>query len=158
MNTVLTPLVIECPMWVRPLLQSIGKSSTAMSAVPLHLGTEMNDMTLVFIILGGIISSILASMSVFAFSQRRSRPYLLVSLALGMLAAKAFIGGLTVFRIIPTARHHMIEHGLDFITALLLIAAVIFARMESGGSESRFRSDATDDEQADVEMSSGYER
>lgn len=128
MYTALSALTLGVPKWM------------------LHLSTAMTDMTVVFIVLGGLASSALASASVLAFSQRRSRPYLFISLALGMLTAKAFVGGLTVFQVVSAPTHHMVEHALDLATAVFLIMAVIFARIGANSAESGLSSEDVDEE------------
>ncbi|WP_423746780.1 hypothetical protein V5735_21855 (plasmid) [Haladaptatus sp. SPP-AMP-3] len=156
MNLGIPTLVFGSP-WMRALARSTS-GGFADPVTPLHLASTTTDMTFAFIVLGGIASSVLASASVLAFSQRRSRPYLFVSLALGMLAAKAFVGGLTAFGFVPGTTHHLIEHALDFATALLLITAVVFARMESDGFDDRPRREDADDDRVDTDFSNGFEQ
>jgi len=80
------------------------------------------------LIIGGLASAVLASLGAVAFSRRRSRSYLLIVLALVALVFKPFLGGLWLIRVLPIAQHHLLEHGMDFVIAALLIAAVYFAR------------------------------
>ncbi|MFB6093388.1 MAG: hypothetical protein ABEJ77_00405 [Halanaeroarchaeum sp.] len=80
------------------------------------------------ILLSGIASVALAVVGVMAFRRRRSPSYLLVATALIVLAVKAFVGGLTVAGLMEVRLHHLVEHGLDFLTALLLIGAIYAAR------------------------------
>ena len=133
--------------WVQDGLSVVNPAGSG-SFTLLHLGGTTTDATLLFIVLGGITSSALASVSVLAFSQRRSRPYLFISLALGMLAAKAFVGGLTVFDVVSAPTHHMVEHALDFATALCLVTAVVFARVASNRSADRLRADEDDGDES----------
>lgn len=82
------------------------------------------------VILSGIASLALAIIGIQAFRRRRSLSYLLVAAALVVLAIKAFMGGLTVIGIVSLGAHHVIEHGLDLLMALLLIGAIYAARSQ----------------------------
>lgn len=80
------------------------------------------------VVLSGIVSLALAIIGIQAFRRRRSLSYLLVAAALVVLAMKAFVGGLTVVGVVGLGPHHVIEHGLDLLMAMLLIAAIYAAR------------------------------
>lgn len=80
------------------------------------------------IVVAGLAAAVLMSLGLVAFSRRKSRSYLLVFLALCTLVCKALAGGLTIAGILPTDLHHTVEHGLDLVMAILLIAAVYYAR------------------------------
>ena len=83
---------------------------------------------LCLLILTGLAAAVLVSLGLFAFSRRKSRSYLLIVLALGTLICKAVTGGFTVVGILPGDLHHFVEHCLDLVMAILLIAAVYYAR------------------------------
>ena len=87
-----------------------------------------NNTLLVLLILAGLAAAVLVSLGLFAFSRRQSRSYLFIVLALGTLVCKAVAGGFTFVDVFPANLHHLIEHGLDLSMALLLIAAVYYAR------------------------------
>lgn len=97
----------------------------------LHFVQPTVDVTPLFVLFSGLASVVLVSIGAVAFARRRSRSFLLVALALGTLAAKAFVGGATIVLSLPTGLHHTIEHGLDFVTAAFLLSAVYFARNAS---------------------------
>ncbi|MFB6069966.1 MAG: hypothetical protein ABEJ76_03000 [Halanaeroarchaeum sp.] len=80
------------------------------------------------ILLAGIASVALSSIGVLAFRRRRTRSYGLVAGALVVLAVKAFVGALTLLGLLGLRFHHVVEHGLDFVMAIMLIAAVYVAR------------------------------
>jgi heme A synthase len=82
------------------------------------------------VLLSGIVSVALAVVGILAFYRRRSPSYLLVAAALVVLAAKAFVGGLTVAGLLGLRLHHIVEHGLDLLMALLLIGAIYVARSQ----------------------------
>jgi len=67
-----------------------------------------------------------------AFLRRRSRPYLLVALALGTLLARSVVAGASIGGLLAGDVHHVLEHGLDVAMAGLVIAAVWYARSVSG--------------------------
>jgi len=87
------------------------------------------------LLLGGLASAALVVLGAIAFSYRRSRSYLLVTLALGALTIKATLGGLSMVGLMAIGQHHVLEHGLDFTIAALLIAAVYDARTAPGKRE-----------------------
>ncbi|UWG48224.1 putative membrane protein [Halanaeroarchaeum sp. HSR-CO] len=82
------------------------------------------------VILSGIVSLALAIIGIQAFRRRPSLSYFLVAAALVVLALKAFIGGLTVVGLLDLGIHHVIEHGLDLLMAVLLIGAIYAARSQ----------------------------
>jgi heme A synthase len=81
----------------------------------------------VLVIAGGA-SLIVVGLAIAAFARRRSRSYLLIALALLTLLARSVAGGLAVGELLPVGTHHLMEHSLDGVMAVLLIAAVYFAR------------------------------
>lgn len=80
------------------------------------------------LVLAGLAATVLVSLGLVAFSRRQSRSYLLVVLALCTLICKALAGSFTIVGIVPANLHHTMEHGLDLVMAMLLIAAVYYAR------------------------------
>lgn len=80
------------------------------------------------LILAGLAATVLVSVGLLAFWRRQSRSYLLIVLALGTLICKAAAGGFTLIGVLPGDLHHVVEHGLDLMMAVLLIAAVYSAR------------------------------
>ena len=90
------------------------------------------------LVLAGATSLIVVGLAIVAFAQRRSRSYLLIVLALTTLLARTVTGGLMVGELLPAGTHHLMEHALDGVMAVLLISAVYFARttepMTSGES------------------------
>jgi len=69
-------------------------------------------------------SLLVFGLAVAAYRRRRSRPYLLITAALGALVARPMIGASTFFDVISMNTHHTIEHLLDVVIAALLIGAV----------------------------------
>lgn len=94
----------------------------------------------VFLVLGGLASAALAAIGASAYADRRSRSYLAVVLALFALSSKAVVGGLSIAGVFPYEYHHVIEHGLDFVAAMMLVAAIYGARAGSTPDETRPRS------------------
>lgn len=100
----------------------------------LHLGANHGPVSLEafalpsVLLLTGIVSSIIVSLAIVALAQRRSRSYLLITVAFGTLLARTLVGGLAMMGIVQLEIHHITEHGLDGTMAILLIAAVYYAR------------------------------
>lgn len=86
------------------------------------------DLLGLVVILTGITSGLLAAVAVIALFRRRSAPYLLVTMALVALAAKAVVALFAIGGYVDAATHNLVEHGLDFVVATLLIAAIVEAR------------------------------
>jgi heme A synthase len=100
----------------------------------LHFGVSQGSVSLgevalpSVLFLTGIASAVIVGLAIIAFSQRRSRSYLLITMALATLLVRTGVGGLAMVGVIQLEFHHLIEHGLDGMMAVLLIAAVYWAR------------------------------
>lgn len=70
----------------------------------------------------GTVSLFLLSLVVLA--RRPTKRYLLVTVALGALVFRTAVGLGTVFGFVPMTIHHLVEHGLDFLIATLILSAV----------------------------------
>jgi heme A synthase len=57
-------------------------------------------------------------------SRRRSGPYVLLTAAIGLLGLRSVVGIGTVLGAVPMVAHHLIEHGFDFLIALLVLSAI----------------------------------
>lgn len=100
-----------------------------MHSIVLASSISQADVVLLpLLVLAGLAATVLVCLGLVAVSRRQSRSYLLVALALGTLLCKALAGGFTIVGILPTDLHHTVEHGLDLVMAILLIAAVYYAR------------------------------
>ena len=82
----------------------------------------------VVLLLAGLGTSLVAGLALAAFLRRRSRPYLLVALAVLALVARTAVAGLALQGGLPTDTHHLLEHGLDVVMVALVVAAVYTAR------------------------------
>ncbi len=56
--------------------------------------------------------------------RRRSRPYVLLTVAIGLLVLRSVVGIGTVLGTVPMVVHHLTEHGFDFLIALLVLSAI----------------------------------
>jgi hypothetical protein len=63
-----------------------------------------------------------------AYLRRRSRSYLLVTLALSTLLVRSATGLLSVADIYPATAFETLDHGLDIVMVSLLLGAVYYAR------------------------------
>ncbi|EMA50492.1 MULTISPECIES: DUF7471 family protein [Halococcus] len=105
-----------------------------MSSYLLHFGMGHGSVSLEtlalpsVLVLAGGASVIVVGLAIAAFAQRRSRSYLLIVLALLTLLARTVVGWLAMGELLPVGMHHLMEHALDGVMAVLLIAAVYFAR------------------------------
>ena len=89
--------------------------------------------------LGGLAAATLLGLALAGFARRRSRPYLLVVLALATLLARVGVASAAMGGLLAAADHHLAEHVLDVLMAALVIAAVYTARAarERGGPGER---------------------
>ena len=87
---------------------------------------EVRDspLLLTVLVLAGIGTTVLFLLGVVAYRRRRSTPYFLITLALGALVFRTIVGLGTVFGHVPMGLHHLVEHGLDFLIAVLLLFAI----------------------------------
>jgi len=56
--------------------------------------------------------------------RRRTRPYVLLTTAIGLLVVRSVVGVGTVLGTVPMPVHHLTEHGFDFLIALLVLGAI----------------------------------
>jgi len=96
--------------------------------LPLH-ATAVDSLLLTGVLLvAGLGASLVAGLALAAFLRRRSRPYLLVALAVFALAARTAVAGLALQGSLAAGDHHLLEHGLDVVMVALVVAAVYTAR------------------------------
>jgi len=88
-------------------------------------GVEGSILLLGIVLLAGFGTSVLFVISVLAYVQRRSRRYLLVTVAVGALLCRSVIGFGTVVGVVPMPVHHIIEHSLDFLIAAVVLYAAL---------------------------------
>ncbi|MWG35860.1 DUF7471 family protein [Halomarina oriensis] len=82
------------------------------------------------LILAGGGSLLLVGLAAAAFVQRRSRSYLLVTLALATLLLRTLAGTLTMNGVLDATLHHTAEHALDVALVGFLLVAVYTARSD----------------------------
>jgi hypothetical protein len=69
-----------------------------------------------------------------AYRRRRTRVYLLVTAALGLLVGRSLVGFGTALGFVPMPVHHLVEHSSDFVLAVLVLYALYRAGpVESSG-------------------------
>ncbi|MFB6155835.1 MAG: hypothetical protein ABEJ22_08060 [Haloferacaceae archaeon] len=102
------------------------------SVVPGHVAGGPS--LLAVIVTATLAAGVLVALAAVAFTRRRSRSYLLITLALAALLVQEVIGWLALAGTVSDGTHHLVEHVLDVVLAGLVLAAVTFAR---SGGESR---------------------
>lgn len=98
--------------------------------IPLHGVTTVTarpSLTIV-LTLAGVASLGILTLAIIALSRRQSWSYLLVTLAIGTLVLRVLLGVLMLFGFIDLTIHHLLEHVVDILMAILLLAAVYTAR------------------------------
>jgi len=64
--------------------------------------------------------------------RRRSRPYILLTVAIGLLVARSVVGLGTALGAVSMPVHHLAGHGFDLSIAVLVLAAVFVVDRPSG--------------------------
>lgn len=98
------------------------------------LDPQLAPVLLGVIILAVVGTTILFCCGVVAYLQRRSTRYLLITIVLGLLVGRSIVGLGTVFGLVPMTAHHLVEHGVDFTIAVLILYAVYRSGPLSGES------------------------
>lgn len=100
------------------------------------LSPEIAILLVVVIVLAALGTTVLFLFGLAAYSRRRSFRYLIVTVVLGLLVVRSIVGLGTVFGLVPMEVHHLLEHGLDFAIAVL----ILYAAYQSGsaGGETDF--------------------
>lgn len=80
--------------------------------------------------IAALSAALVIGVALAALLQRRSAPYLLVTLAFVTLLARTVVGVAVMTGAVDGTVHHTLEHGLDAVMAGLVIAAVYTARQE----------------------------
>jgi len=57
-------------------------------------------------------------------ARRRTTPYLLLTVAIGLLVARSLLGLGTAMGAVPMPVHHLAGHGVDLAIALLVLGAI----------------------------------
>ncbi|MFB6101347.1 MAG: hypothetical protein ABEJ73_02145 [Haloplanus sp.] len=66
---------------------------------------------------------VLFGVALVAARRRRSRPYTLLTVAIGLLVVRSLVGIGTVLGRVPMVVHHLVEHTTDFAIAVLILSA-----------------------------------
>ena len=85
---------------------------------------QLAPILLASIILAALGTTVLFCCGLVAYRRRRSTRYLLITIVLGLLVGRSIIGLGTVLGLVPMTIHHLIEHGIDFAIAVLILYAV----------------------------------
>lgn len=90
---------------------------------------------LVILVIGGVASALIIGLSIMALVRRRSWSYFLVTLALSTLLVRTLIGMVSLGGTMDPTAHHVLEHGMDVLTAIFLIGAIATARRVDPSSD-----------------------
>lgn len=87
-------------------------------------GVTGSPVLLAVIVIAGVGTGVLFVVSLIAYHRRRTRQFLLISVAVGALLARTIVGAGTVLGYVPMWAHHFVEHSLDFFIAAVVLYAV----------------------------------
>ena len=77
------------------------------------------------VVVSGGISGLVFLLSIGVVYRRRGVPYLLIAVALAGLAARSGVAAAEIIGILTFHLHHTLEHALDGLIAVSLIAAIV---------------------------------
>jgi len=100
------------------------------SFAPLHSGLvdEGSLLVLAVITIAALGAASLLWVAIAAFARRQSRSYLLIAAAVAALLARSLVAGVTMLGLLSDVEHHLLEHGLDVVVIVLVVAAVYYVR------------------------------
>lgn len=105
----------------------MSSSRSSLSAETVATLTPAYDLpeSLVFVLaLATVGTTLVLLMAITAYTRRQTRPYFLVVVAISALAVRSMVGFGTMYGYVPMGVHHLVEHGLDFLIAVCVLAAV----------------------------------
>ncbi|SEW21496.1 DUF7471 family protein [Natrinema salifodinae] len=88
------------------------------------LNPQLAPVLIAVIVLAVLGTTALFVAGLVAYSRRRTFRYLLITIVLGVLVVRSVTGLGTVLGLIPMTVHHLVEHGFDFLIAVLVLYAV----------------------------------
>lgn len=89
---------------------------------------EGSRLILGVVVLAAIGTAALFVVSLVAYRRRRSLQYGLITAAIGALLVRSGVGAGTVLGAVPMPVHHLLEHALDLLVAIVLLLAVYLGR------------------------------
>ncbi|MFD1565662.1 hypothetical protein ACFR99_19235 [Haloarchaeobius amylolyticus] len=108
----------------------------ALSVADGWLDPQLAPVLVAIIILAVIGTTVLFVIGLIAYFRRRTARYVLITVVLGILVVRSVIGLGTVLGLTPMTIHHLMEHGFDFLIAVLLLY-VVYRSGPSSRSASR---------------------
>jgi len=109
-----------------------------MSVAEGWLDPQLAPVLVAIIVLATIGTATLFVVSVVAYARRRTVRYCLITVVLGVLVVRSVTGLGTVFGLVPMTLHHLVEHGCDFLIALLLLYVVYRSGTAGAGRAAGF--------------------
>jgi hypothetical protein len=103
-----------------------GVSTVATS--PGHVAPAPSLALTLVLVVAGLGASAIIALSLVALLRRRSRPYLLVTLAITTILARTAVAVVSMQGMVDVQTHHLAEHALDVVMVALVVAAVYTAR------------------------------
>ncbi|THE65357.1 hypothetical protein D8Y22_09230 [Salinadaptatus halalkaliphilus] len=88
------------------------------------INPQLAPVLMLVIVLAVLGTTMLFLCGVVAYRRRRSFRYLLITVVLGLLVGRSIVGLGTIFGLVPMTVHHLVEHGVDFGIAVLILYTV----------------------------------
>ncbi|WP_049804955.1 DUF7471 family protein [Natrinema pellirubrum] len=110
----------------------------AMSVAEGWLDPQLAPVLVAIIVLAALGTTALFVVGVAAYARRRTARYCLIAVVLGVLVVRSITGLGTVLGLVPMTVHHLVEHGFDFLIALLLLYAIYRSGTAGDGRAAEF--------------------
>lgn len=105
---------------------------------PAHAGHGGSDPVLLGVLALAVLGSMgLATLAFTVYRRHRSLPRLFVLLALSALLARTAVAILTFYHVVAIESHHLVEHGLDVLIVLFVVAATYTAESREARARDR---------------------
>ncbi|WP_254522437.1 DUF7471 family protein [Natrinema caseinilyticum] len=95
------------------------------------LDPQLAPVLIAVIALAVLGTTALFAVGLTAYARRRTIRYCLIAVVLGLLVVRSLTGLGTVLGLVPMTVHHLVEHGFDFLIAVLVLYLVFRSRSAS---------------------------
>ncbi|WP_425604269.1 DUF7471 family protein [Natrinema gelatinilyticum] len=104
-----------------------------MSVAGEWLDPQLAPVLVAVIALAVLGTTVLFVVGLAAYGRRRTTRYCLIVVVLGLLVVRSLTGLGTVLGLVPMTVHHLVEHGFDFLIAVLVLYLVFRSGAASDG-------------------------
>ncbi|QLG50562.1 DUF7471 family protein [Natrinema halophilum] len=110
----------------------------AMTVAREWLDPQLAPVLIAVITLAVLGTTVLFVVGLVAYARRRTTRYCLITVVLGVLVVRSITGLGTVLGLVPMTIHHLVEHGFDFLIAVLVLYLVFRSGTTSNGAAAEY--------------------